>query len=127
MNTQNVDLDAMKKGNLPGPPEVGAGYFGMVVFLMAGLALVPELALASSSGISEFVSAPRKVLETVTGPLGHVVSVFAMAGCGIFFVMNKDDLTGALKLLLTVALGISFIPFAADIVNFLYGWSGALV
>ena len=41
--------------------------------------------------------------------------------------MNKDDISGGFKLLLSVVFGISFIAFAASIVNSVFSFSGAVI
>ena len=94
--------------------------------LVALVLVLPELAQASG-GISEFSSPLEKVVQTVTGPAGRWVSIVAMALCGVIFIMNKDDITGGFKLLLFVVFGISFIAFAASIVNGVFSFSGAVV
>ena len=86
----------------------------------------PELALASG-GITEFSSPLERVVNTVTGPAGKWIAITAMALCGVVFIMNKDDISGGFKLLLSVVFGISFIAFAASIVNSVFSFSGALV
>lgn len=96
-------------------------------FLFALMSLVcPEYALASG-GIDEFSSPLESVVGTITGPAGKWISVVAMAICGIIFIMNKDDISGGFKLLLSVVFGISFIAFATSIVNSLFTFSGAVI
>lgn len=86
----------------------------------------PELALASG-GITEFSSPLERVVNTITGPAGKWISIVAMALCGVIFIMNKDDISGGFKLLLSVVFGISFIAFAASIVNSVFSFSGAVI
>ena len=50
-----------------------------------------------------------------------------LALCGVIFIMNKDDISGGFKLLLSVVFGISFIAFAASIVNSVFSFSGAVI
>lgn len=95
-------------------------FFAVCIFAL------PELAIASG-GIAEFASPLEKVVGTITGPAGKWISIVAMALCGIMFIMNKDDLTGGFKLLLSVVFGISFIAFAASIVNSVFSFSGAII
>lgn len=54
-------------------------------------------------------------------------AIVAMALCGVIFIMNKDDISGGFKLLLSVVFGISFIAFAASIVNSVFSFSGAVI
>ncbi|WP_418855792.1 TrbC/VirB2 family protein, partial [Ruthenibacterium lactatiformans] len=96
-----------------------------IVFAAAAMAF-PEMALASG-GITEFSSPLEKVVNTVTGPAGKYISIVAMAICGIIFIMNKDDISGGFKLLLSVVFGISFIAFAGSMVNSIFSFSGAVL
>ena len=96
-----------------------------IVFAAAAMDF-PEMALASG-GITEFSSPLEKVVNTVTGPAGKYISIVAMAICGIIFIMNKDDISGGFKLLLSVIFGISFIAFAGSMVNSIFSFSGAVL
>ena len=86
----------------------------------------PDIAVASG-GITEFSSPLERVVNTITGPAGKWISIVAMALCGVIFIMNKDDISGGFKLLLSVVFGISFIAFAASIVNSVFSFSGAVI
>ena len=90
------------------------------------LLLTPDMA-AASGGITEFSSPLEKVVNTITGPAGKWISIVAMALCGVIFIMNKDDISGGFKLLLSVVFGISFIAFATSIVNSVFSFSGAVI
>jgi type IV secretion system protein VirB2 len=90
------------------------------------VAVFPDAAFASG-GISEFSSPLEKVVNTITGPAGKWISIVAMALCGVVYVFNREDLSGAFKILLNAVFGISFIAFAASIVNSVFSFSGALV
>jgi type IV secretion system protein VirB2 len=94
--------------------------------LLACLFAFPDFAIASG-GISEFSSPLEQVVNTITGPAGKWISIVAMALCGVIFIMNKDDISGGFKLLLSVVFGISFIAFAASIVNSVFSFSGAVI
>lgn len=102
-----------------------AHFFFLSLAVCLGL-LFPELA-AASGGISEFSGPLEKVVGTITGPAGKWISIVAMALCGIIFIMNKDDISGGFKLLLSVVFGISFIAFASSIVNSVFSFSGAVI
>ncbi|MDR1921435.1 MAG: TrbC/VirB2 family protein [Candidatus Adiutrix sp.] len=97
-----------------------------VLLALTGLAVLPEIALASG-GIGEFTSPLEKVMNTITGPAGKAISIFAMAVCGVVFIIKKDDLSGGFQLLLGVVFGISFIAFASSIVNSVFSFSGAVL
>lgn len=102
--------------------------YGLTFFSLAAVCilLTPEIA-AASGGITEFSSPLEKVVNTITGPAGKWISIVAMALCGVIFIMNKDDISGGFKLLLSVVFGISFIAFATSIVNSVFSFSGAVI
>lgn len=101
----------------------GLTFFGLAAVC---LLLSPDIA-AASGGITEFSSPLEKVVNTITGPAGKWISIVAMALCGVIFIMNKDDISGGFKLLLSVVFGISFIAFATSIVNSVFSFSGAVI
>jgi type IV secretion system protein VirB2 len=103
-------------------PKSKLTFLGLAVCLLA----FPDLAQASG-GITEFSSPLEQVVNTITGPAGKWISIVAMALCGVIFIMNKDDISGGFKLLLSVVFGISFIAFAASIVNSVFSFSGAVI
>ena len=97
-----------------------------VLGLLACLFAFPDFAFASG-GITEFSDPLEQVVNTITGPAGKWISIVAMALCGVIFIMNRDDISGGFKLLLSVVFGISFIAFAASIVNSVFSFSGAVI
>ena len=97
-----------------------------VLLALAFVFFIPEFAFASG-GITEFSSPLEKVVNTITGPAGKWLAIAAMGLCGITYIMNKDDITGAFKALLGVVFGISFIAFAASIVNGMFSFTGAVI
>ena len=101
--------------------------YSLFFIALAGVVVAfPEMALASG-GITEFSSPLEKVVNTITGPAGKYISIVAMAICGLIFIMNKDDISGGFKLLLSVVFGISFIAFAGSMVNSIFSFSGAVL
>jgi type IV secretion system protein VirB2 len=99
---------------------------GITALLFVLPLIFPDFALASG-GIAAFSSPLEKVVKTITGPAGRYISIVAMALCGMVFVMNKDDISGGFKLLLSVVFGISFIAFSATIVNSVFNFQGAVI
>ncbi|WP_432737291.1 TrbC/VirB2 family protein [Maridesulfovibrio sp. FT414] len=97
-----------------------------LLLIAAAALLIPEAALASNT-IAEFKTPMEAVVGTMTGPVGQLISIAAMAGCGITYVFNRDDITGGFKILLGVVFGISFIAFAGSIVQKLFAFTGAMV
>lgn len=115
----------MRGTNLLPTPKVSFPIFAVFGFLALCLCF-PDIATASG-GITEFSSPLERVVNTITGPAGKWISIVAMALCGVIFIMNKDDISGGFKLLLSVVFGISFIAFAASIVNSVFSFSGAVI
>ncbi len=97
----------------------------LVALLFLGVCLMPEFAHAT--GITQFASPLEKVVGTITGPVGKWISIIACALCGIYLIYNKEDLSGGVKLLLTVVFAITFIASAAGIVSSLFTFSGATI
>ncbi|WP_035215247.1 TrbC/VirB2 family protein [Desulfobulbus elongatus] len=98
----------------------------LVSFIVAAVVVaIPDLAAAG--GITEFSDPLEKVASTVTGPAGKWISIAAMGICGVIFILNKDDMSGGFRMLLQVVFGVSFIAFAASIVNSVFSFSGALI
>lgn len=101
--------------------------FLVAVAVAAFMAFVPEAAFASG-GISDFSGPFEKVMETITGPWGRIVSIAGMAICGVVFIFNRQDMGEGFKMMLQVVFGICFICFAATIVDALFGgFSGAVI
>ncbi len=96
-----------------------------IIFASIGLIFVPEFAFAS--GITEFTGPAEKVLGTITGPVGRIISIVAMALCGVMYVFGRNDMSEGFRNLLGIVFGISFISFASSIVNSLFSFSGAVI
>ena len=98
----------------------------MIASVSCALVFIAVNAFASG-GISDFSSPLEKVVGTITGDAGKYISIGAMAMCGFVYIFNKDDISGAVKLLLSVVFGISFIAFATNIVTNIFSFSGAII
>lgn len=100
------------------------------LFLFLGAALTVLLApdcVHASGGITEFSSPLEKVVNTVTGTAGKLISIAALGIAGLAYLFNREDISGGFKILLQVIMGISFVCFAGGIVNTVFSFSGALV
>jgi len=86
----------------------------------------PDSAQASG-GIGEFTGPLEKVMNTVTGPAGRMISIIAFAVTGVVFIWKREDLSGMFQGLLGVVLAITFVAFAANIVGGVFTFSGAVV
>ena len=94
--------------------------FFVVLVLFAGDAL-------ASSGISEFEGPTEAVVNTLTGRWARYFAILCMAITGITFIWKREELSGGFKMLLGLVFGLSFIAFAASIVDALFSFSGALL
>ncbi len=96
-------------------------FFGIAL----GLLVLPEFAHAG--GITEFSGPIEKVVDTITGKWGMLISVAGMAVCGVVYIFNRQDMAEGFKMLLQVVFGICFICFASAIVTSMFSFGGALI
>lgn len=90
------------------------------------LAASPDCAFASG-GIDEFSGPMEKVVNTILGKWGLLISIGGMACVGIVYIFNRQDMSEGFKMFLQVVFGICFIAFASQIVNALFSFSGAVI
>ena len=64
-------------------------WLSLAVLILA--ALLPEQAMASG-GLDEFAGPFEKVVNTITGKWGQLISVAGMAVCGVVFIFNRQDM-----------------------------------
>ena len=100
-------------------------YPALLLFLF-GVILLPFPALATA-GITEFGGPLEAFVETICGPAGKAVATLAIACVGVYFVMNRAEMSETAKHGLAVVFAICWIPWAPTIVNKLYSFSGALI
>ncbi|CAG37877.1 TrbC/VirB2 family protein [Desulfotalea psychrophila] len=100
------------------------------LFTSVSILLLLMACPAFASEIVEFSSPIEKVMGTITGPTGKLISILMMAICGVTYWIRKDDLEGGFKMLLGVVFAISFIAFAGSIVDNVFSGqftAGALI
>ncbi|MDR2821036.1 MAG: TrbC/VirB2 family protein [Desulfovibrio sp.] len=115
------------KGSRPSFAQRTASlYPGFFLVFALGALLLPDTAFASG-GITEFSGPLEQVMNTITGPVGKAVSIIGMALCGLILIFARSELSEGVKMLVGVVFAICFISGAANIVNFLFPFSGALV
>lgn len=97
-----------------------------IKYLPLFLALViPDFAFAG--GIDEFSGPLEKLVATLTGNVGKAVSIAGIGSCGIYFAVNRESIDGIFKVVIGVVMGICLIPFAGDIINSMFSFSGAVI
>lgn len=96
------------------------------VIILLTVFILPQVAFASGS-ITEFTDPLDKLVNTITGTAGKSIAIIIMAATGIYYILNKEDISGGFKLMLGLVFGISFIAFAGSIVNSVFSFSGAVI
>jgi len=103
-------------------------FLPLAIVAVAAIVIFAPDAVFASGGISDFSGPFEKVIGTITGPWGRIVSIAGMAICGVIFIFNRQDMGEGFKMMLQVVFGICFICFAATIVDSLFGtFSGAVI
>lgn len=95
-------------------------------FVLALLISMPNIAHATNA-ITEFSGPLERVVGTLTGPVGMWISILAMALCGVYYVMNKDDISGTFKQVVSTVFAITCIASATTVVNNVFSFTGALI
>jgi type IV secretion system protein VirB2 len=99
----------------------------LVAPLMLGmLMLLPELAWASSSSGMPWEGPLAKVVDSITGPVAFGISVLGIAGAGMSLAFG-GQLDGFIQKLVIIALVISLIVLATNVLSAIFGVSGSLL
>lgn len=104
----------MKKNNL------------LLLLAVTAMVVIPESALATTS-ISEFNTPFENFVGLLTGPIGKYMSIGGMAGVGVLYVFQREEITGIMRTALGVVFAICFIAFASSIVENGWTFSGAVL
>ena len=88
--------------------------------------LLSPLANASNTGMP-WESPLEKIVNSITGPVAFGVSVLGIVAAGIGLIFNNNDMSGFVKLLAALALVISLIVFATNLLSTVFGVSSTLV
>ncbi len=100
-------------------------YPALLLFLFGAL-LLPFPAQASA-GITEFGGPLETFVNTICGPGGKFIATLAIACVGVYFAMNRAEMTDIAKQGLAVIFAICWIPWAPTVVNKLFSFSGAML
>jgi type IV secretory pathway VirB2 component (pilin) len=99
----------------------------LVAPLMLGMLMfLPELAWASSSSGMPWEGPLAKVVDSITGPVAFGISVLGIAAAGMSLAFG-GQLDGLLQKLVMIALVISLIVLATNVLSALFGISGSLL
>lgn len=97
-----------------------------LALLFLGLA-APD-AFATGATIDELAGPVEKVVNTLRGPLGKLFSLFMLIGCALGYYWSRgEELSGFLKQLISTVFIITIIAFAAQVLDFLFSFSGAVL
>lgn len=105
-------------------PRLNSSFLFFLSVLLLAL-LIPEAVFAG--GITEFSDPIEKVVNTITGKWGMLISIAGMAVCGVVYIFNRQDMAEGFKMLLQVVFGICFICFASVIVKSMFSFGGAII
>ena len=94
--------------------------------LALGLVLLPEAAQASST-LNELASPLETFIGAITGKVGRWVAIAGMAMIGIYYILNREDMSGPIKYGLGVVFAIAFLAFAKSMVDAMFSFSGAVL
>jgi len=100
-------------------------FWSLCIFALLSV-VMPDLAMATG-GIDEFSAPMEKVVNTILGKWGLMVSIGGMACVGIVYIFNRQDMSEGFKMFLQVVFGICFIAFATQIVNGIFSFSSAMI
>ena len=93
--------------------------------LFAVLLLFPDIAHASSTGMP-WEGPLTKLVDSITGPVAFGISVLALVASVAGLVFG-GELSGLIKNMLFLALGISVIVFATNMLRSLFNVSSTLI
>ena len=98
----------------------------LLAILFAIAMLFPDMAHATSSSGMPWESPLNKLVKSITGPVAFGISILAIvaAMAGLLF---GGELSGLIKTLLFLAVGISVVVFAANVLSSLFNVSSTLV
>ncbi|MCU6244004.1 TrbC/VirB2 family protein [Enterobacter asburiae] len=94
--------------------------------LLALMLFIPALAQASSSSGMPWEGPLMKVVDSITGPVAFGISVLAIAVAGLSLAFG-GQLDGFVHKLAIIALVVSLIVFAVNVLSAVFGVSSTLV
>jgi type IV secretion system protein VirB2 len=94
---------------------------------LAFLAFVVPPDTAAAGGIADLATPLERISATLTGPVGKAVCIIALCVTGLMLIFGRSEMSEGVKMLCGVVFAISFIAFAANIINYIFPFSGAVV
>ncbi|AZQ13320.1 TrbC/VirB2 family protein [Shewanella khirikhana] len=107
----------MNKTHLPGLVTIS------ILLLMM---MLPDMAYASSSTGMPWETPLSKIVASITGPVAFGISVLAIAASGATLIWG-GEITNLIKTLVFIALVISVILFAVNILSSVFGISSTSI
>ena len=88
--------------------------------------LLSPLAHASNTGMP-WESPLEKIVNSITGPVAFGVAVLGIVAAGLSLIFNGNAMSGFVKVLVGLALVISLIVFATNLLSTVFGVSSTLI
>jgi type IV secretory pathway VirB2 component (pilin) len=98
--------------------------FGVSIVLL--MMMFPDMAHASSNTGMPWEGPLSKIVSSITGPIAFFISVLAIAASGITLIWG-GEITNLIKTLSYIALVVSLIVFATNILSSVFGISSTLI
>jgi len=108
--------------------ETQPGNLTTTLFIMLGLMLLlsPDVFASTGGGSLPWEGPLDKIVQSIKGPVAFGISVIAIVGAGVGLIMGQE-ISGFLKAAIMLALVISLIVLAVNVLSGAFGISGALL
>lgn len=97
-----------------------------VPFALALPLILPEAAQATTT-ITDLAKPLEVFVGAITGQVGRWIAIIGMALIGVYYILNREDMSGPIKYGLGVVFAIAFLAFAKSIVDAAFSFKGALL
>lgn len=96
------------------------------ILLITLLLLVVGVELSASSTGLPWEGPLTKIVNSVTGPIAFGISVIAVVAAGAMLIFG-GEISGFLKAIIIIALVVSLIVLAVNVMSSVFGVSSALI
>lgn len=131
MNQMNININYLHRGLMMNRCTTSLNFNKHLHFLI-GVSIVllmmmfPDIAHASSNTGMPWESPLAKIVSSIKGPVAFGISVLAIVASGITLIWG-GEITNLIKILCYIALVISIIVFATNILSSVFGISSTLI